>query len=555
MNKLSLKTKLIGSAGFLLFLLIFSSGFAIYSMNKIGVELETIAEQDIPLTGKLASITTIQLEQVIQFERAMHYGSILQLEENTAAKLQTVIEKFNHGTEEIEKELSATQIMTENAILGATVENLKEFESLNIGLKQIDIEHKSFVIHAHQVFSLLNQGQRHAAEELAVQVGLEVEKLDSELKALLNEISEFTEKSAKHAEAYEHEAILILTAISIVSILFGTITSWYTTNTIVSGIRSAITTASGDLSQSIEINSKDEIGELLTAMNEMRQKLLHLFSDIAGLTGQLSTAAEEVSVVTAQTSTTIEIQRDETAQAATAMNELTATSKEVANNIAQTAKITIQVSEQTNNGTAVVEQSISQINELAEQLEISAKAISEVESQSKAITSMLEVIKGIAEQTNLLALNAAIEAARAGEQGRGFAVVADEVRTLATRTQQSTEEINTIIDKLQLGSSKAVSVMEMSQKQSQKAVDYARRSGEALNIISQAMENINQMSAQIASASDEQCTVSEEVNRNIDKIHNMSVELSTGATQTAQSGQELAEISVRLQTQVNQFQT
>jgi methyl-accepting chemotaxis protein len=555
MNNLSLKAKLIGSAGLLIFLLIFSSGFAIYSMNKIGVELETIAEQDIPLTKKLASITTLQLEQVIQFERAMHYGSILQLEENAAAKLQTVIGKFDHGTEEIEKELSAAQSMSENAMLGATGEALKEFESLNIGLKQIDIEHKSFVIHAHQVFTLLNQGQRHAAEEIAAQVEVEEEKLDNELKALLNEIGEFTEKSAKHAEAYEHEAILMLIVIAIVSILFGTITSWINTSTIVSGIRSAITTASGDLSQSIEITSKDEIGELLTAMNEMRQKLLNLFSDIAEMTVQLSTAAEEVSVVTAQTSTTIEIQRDETAQVATAMNELTTTSRDVATNIAQTANSASQASEHTEKGTKVVKQVIEQINELSNQLEESAHAILEVESQSSAITSMLEVIKGIAEQTNLLALNAAIEAARAGEQGRGFAVVADEVRTLATRTQQSTEEINEIVEKLQTSSGKAVSVMERSQEQSKTAVDHASNSGDALNLIAQAMDNINQMSAQIASASEEQCAVSEEVNRNIDKIHNMSIELSTGATQTAQAGLELAEISIRLQTQVNQFQT
>lgn len=555
MNNLSLKAKLLGSAGFLLLLLIFSSGFAIYSMNNIGQELEAIAEQDIPLTEKLAAITTHQLEQAVQFERALHYGNQLQSAEGAAAHFRKAVQRFDDGSEEIEAEMHQADAMIEAATVGASGETLQEFKSLNLGLKKVEEEHKDFIEHAHQVFILLTEGNLHAAEELAQKVEHEEDQLDRELAALLTEIGRFTEASARHAEDYEHNAIFMLITIAVVSITFGIITSWITANTIIKGVRSAITTASGDLTQSIEVKSNDEIGELLTAMNGMRQKLLNLLSDISEMTVQLSTAAEELSMVTAQTSSTIDKQRDETEQVATAMNELTATSRDVATNIAHTATSATHAAQETNNGTEVVQQVIGQINVLATQLEESAQAINEVESQSGAISSMLDVIKGIAEQTNLLALNAAIEAARAGEQGRGFAVVADEVRTLATRTQQSTEEINEIIGKLQSGSHRAVSVMEKSQHQSQSAVDLASRSGDALRTIAEAMDNINQMSDQIASASEEQTAVSEEVNRNIDKIHNMSIELATGATETAKAGQELAEISARLQTQVKQFQT
>ncbi|WP_019614693.1 methyl-accepting chemotaxis protein [Psychromonas ossibalaenae] len=554
MNNLSLKTKLMGSAAILIALLIFSAGYAIYSMNKIGRELAAVAEQDIPLTEKITAVTTHQLEQSIQFERALYYGILLLDEDDAVGHFQEAVKRFDQGTEKIDEEIMAAELMAKDAMKGASGEALKEFQSVELALKNIESEHEDFVEHAHSVFIMLSKGDLHKAEKMAEQVHHEEEQLNSELEELLTEISRFTEASAKHAEDYEHTAIFMLIIIAAVSVVFGIVVSWFTTRTIINGIRAAIVTASGDLTQTIEVKSSDEIGELLTAMNGMREKLLNLFSEISEMTAQLSAAAEEVSVVAGQTSRIVEVQRGETDQVATAMNEFTATSRDVASNIAVTASSAAHANEQTNDGTIVVQQTIEEIDQLALQLETSAQAISDVEQQSGAITSMLDVIKGIAEQTNLLALNAAIEAARAGEQGRGFAVVADEVRTLASRTQQSTTEINEIIDKLQNGSQQAVVVMDKSREQSKSAVDYASRSGEALTVIAAAMDEINQMSTQIASASEEQSAVSEEVNQNIINILSTSEELASGAKQTAQSSQELAEISIRLQNQVNQFQ-
>lgn len=551
MKNLSLKTKLMGNAGVLLALLIFASAYAIHTISQIGQELHTIAAQDIPLTEKLGEITTHQLEQAIQFERALHYAGLLQDDKNL--RFRKAIKTFDDGINQIETEILEAESIAQAGMKEAHGDALKKFESANNALKKIEVEYKEYIEHVHTIFSLLEKGNKQAAEQLADKIVYEEEQLIRALGVLLRKIARFTEASAQSAEKHEQMAVSVLTVITIVSIIFGLVTSLFTANMIINAIRKATVTASGDLTQEIKIDTHDEIGELLSAMNGMRLKLLKMLSDISDTTTQLSIASEEMSAVTTQTSHVLQEQQSETEQVATAMTEMTLTVQEVASNITHTARSANEANEKTNEGTEVVQQAIDQINLLAGQIETSAHAISEVDQQSEAISSVLDVIKGIAEQTNLLALNAAIEAARAGEQGRGFAVVADEVRTLAGRTQQSTEEINSIIGKLQNGSRRAVEVMEQSRKQSKSAVDYAIRSGEALAMIATSVGEINQMSAQIASAAEEQGVVSEEVNRNIVKINDMSAETATGATQTAQASQDLAKMAIQLKNIVERF--
>jgi methyl-accepting chemotaxis protein len=553
LKNLSLKIKLMSFAGFLLALMILGFGYAIYSMNSIGKELAAIAEEDIPLTEKLAAISTHQLEQGIQFERALHYGAILELEDEARGRFDQAVEAFDKGTEQVETEIREAEALAEQAAGHLTGEQAAEFRTVAESLKRIEAQHVVFAEHVHKVFAAYLEGYSHQAEELAADVEHEEENLSNELGGLLAEIGKFTEESAKAAAAHEVAAIIIIGILAVISIIVGLVSSWFFAEAIVKGVRKATATASGDLTQKIVVDSGDEIGELLSAMNGMRRKLLDMIAHMSDITAQLSTASEEMSTVTRTTSEALRDQRSETEMVATAIHEMSATAQEVAANIAHTATAASEANEQTRGGSRIVEQSIEQINHLAEQITTSAEAISTVEQYSEAINTVLDVIKSVAEQTNLLALNAAIEAARAGEQGRGFTVVADEVRTLAGRTQQSTEEINETIGKLQAASHQAVNTMEQSRKETQSAVENATKMGDALASIAQAVSKIDEMATQIASASEEQGAVSEEINRNITKINEMSAQTASGAEDTATASGDLSRMAADLSTIIGEF--
>lgn len=308
-----------------------------------------------------------------------------------------------------------------------------------------------------------------------------------------------------------------------------------------------------DLTTRVDIHSKDEIGDAANALNKMLSKFQDGLLQVSGATAQIAAASEETSAITQETSDTIYEQQSQTEQVATAMNEMTATVQEVSINITSTAEAAQDASMETDKGSVVVNNTVAAIEQLASQIENSTSVIHQLEKDSENISAVMDVIRGVAEQTNLLALNAAIEAARAGEQGRGFAVVADEVRTLAARTQQSTEEINQVIIKLQAGSQEAVNVMNNSRDKAQAVVNQAKEAGASLQTISQAVSRINDMSTHIATAAEEQNAVAEEINSNIVNINNMSHDTSAGAQQTAQASDDLAQLATQLQTLVSQF--
>ena len=309
----------------------------------------------------------------------------------------------------------------------------------------------------------------------------------------------------------------------------------------------------GDLTIRVPVNTKDEIGDLGNNFNAFIAKLQGIIGEIAGATSQLAAASEEMAAITEQTSSGVENQKNETIQVASAITEMTATVQEVANNAESASSSAADADSEAKAGNEVVTLTVQAITELAQEVERSATVIEKLKGDSENIGTVLDVIKGIAEQTNLLALNAAIEAARAGEQGRGFAVVADEVRTLAQRTQESTAEIENLINALQTGAEEAVTVMSQSRERAGSTVEQAIHAGESLSSITRAVGTILQLNTQIATAAEEQTSVSEEINRNVINIQNISEQTATGAEQTASASGELARLGEQLQSLVGQF--
>jgi len=308
-----------------------------------------------------------------------------------------------------------------------------------------------------------------------------------------------------------------------------------------------------DLTRRIPVSSNNGVGDVANEFNTMVGKFQQIVEQVMSAAAQLAAAADEVSTVSTLTTDGVKQQQGEIDQVATAMNEMTATVQEVARNAEQAARAAQDADRSAKGGALVASEAMGGIDALVSAVEKSAVVIRELEAESENIGAVLDVIKGIAEQTNLLALNAAIEAARAGEQGRGFAVVADEVRTLASRTQKSTQEIHTMIERLQSGASNAVKAMEQARTQGKTGVEQVERTAESLAEISGAVGTINDMNTQIASASEEQSAVAEEINRNVVNISQGSAQSAQGSEQTAFASQSLARLATDLQSLVARF--
>lgn len=323
--------------------------------------------------------------------------------------------------------------------------------------------------------------------------------------------------------------------------------------TTLSSAMEALSKGDGDLTQRISVNSKDEIGTLAHHVNAFIAKLQEIVRDIADSSSQLNEQSEVSTNVARQTSDGLTVQLHEISQIATAVHEMSATAEEVANNAQMTADSAISSTENCEQGKQVIIRNQDSITNLAQQVENASGIIQELEKNALDINAILSTISDIAEQTNLLALNAAIEAARAGEQGRGFAVVADEVRVLSQRTHSSTDEIREMIETLQKNSVSAVESMQRSQDLAQSSVDDANNATTALEEIASSIQQISDMASHISNAASEQRTVTGEVSKNIQLVNDVSDKMSTEADNSRHLSEELRGIAQQLNSQVQLF--
>ena len=322
-------------------------------------------------------------------------------------------------------------------------------------------------------------------------------------------------------------------------------------------LRSAIETTerNRDLTVRVDIDQKDEIGSVAHAFQAMIDRFRDILSDVRETSAHLQQNAQQLANNTEQTREGASLQMRETDQVATATTEMTHAIEEVSRNAHQAADAANNANRETESGNKVLDEALTSINSLADRIGAAGQVIKRVETDSASIGSVLDVIRGIAEQTNLLALNAAIEAARAGEQGRGFAVVADEVRSLAQRTQESTQEIQGMIERLQAGAREAVRSMADGSAEMQRTMAQAGRAGESLVAIKKAVALINDMNTQIASATEEQMSVSQEISRNVVNISDVAKSSAHSVQEVDKASRELNQAASRLAALVNEFRT
>lgn len=511
--------------------------FALNQMSKIRMSGENIVENSVPSIKALDEFTQITLRL-----RVLSYRLLVNREPDIQQKTYDLFEQRNQqirtAQTAYEKLISAPD---ERAAYDQLVQLLGQYRQLEDRMKTLSRNNQLDDLRALLNTELLSNSD---ATNAAIARLVEINNLQAET---LNQGA-----TQQYSTAFNWVVTLLVIATGL-TLLF----AWLLTNSITRPISNALDAAEeiakGNLTRPITVDGSDEAGRLLRAMSTMQEKLRDTLQRISGSATQLASAAEELNSVTDESARGLTQQNNEIEQAATAVNEMTSAVEEVARNAVSTSEASKNATTSAGDGRDLVQETVSAIERMSTDVQSTATLIGNLADESRDIGKVLDVIRGLADQTNLLALNAAIEAARAGEAGRGFAVVADEVRALAHRTQQSTSEIERMIGSIQSGTEQAVDSMRNSTERAESTLNIARGAGMSLDTINTAIVEINERNLVIASAAEEQAQVAREVDRNLVNIRDLSVQSATGANQTSAASAELSRLAVDLNSMVGRF--
>nr|WP_122580940.1 methyl-accepting chemotaxis protein [Pseudomonas viridiflava] len=511
--------------------------FALSQMSKIRSATEVLADNNVPSIKSLDRFAEVSIRlRVLSYRLLVNREP--EIQQKTIELLAMRNKQINDAQAIYDRLISDPN---ERNLYNQYVQLLGQYRELESRMKTLTLANK-----VDELQDLLNKDMLSNSDQMnAVLIKL-VEINTAQLMQVKKQAAE------EYKSAFDM-VIALLVAATLLTLVFAWMLIKSITTPIAVALHAAETIAQGNLTQPIKVDGTDEAGRLLQAMKTMQDKLRDTLQRISGSATQLASAAEELNAVTDESARGLVQQNNEIEQAATAVNEMTSAVEEVARNATSTSEASRNATASAGDGRDLVLETVGAIERMSGDVKETAELIGNLANESRDIGKVLDVIRGLADQTNLLALNAAIEAARAGEAGRGFAVVADEVRALAHRTQQSTSEIERMIGSIQGGTEQAVTSMRNSTERAESTLSIAKGAGMALDTINIAVEEINERNLVIASAAEEQAQVAREVDRNLVNIRDLSAQSTTGANQTSAASTELSRLAVDLNSMVGRF--
>ncbi|EIN5953109.1 HAMP domain-containing protein [Vibrio cholerae] len=555
-NNLSITQKMIALVGCLLALTLMVSTYSITKMKRVAVEIEAIAHDNLPLAKLMTDMTVHQLEGAITLERVFRAAGIEssqgKQQNQYQAQLMELVNKFK-------QEFNQSRQLLESSIEHAISPSIRSYlTNLEQDLDSLGREHQEF---ERKLNDLLNELRSGREVKLLVADAEQIEQLqislDQRLIDILRKIEQATEQSVLVTEQEEREALWGMIYLSAFAILFGLILGFAFSKQIVMAIararKLANEMAEGNFSKRAKVTTGDEIGQLITSMNTMAQSISYIIGEVIDRANTIASTVTQLASSAESNKKSVQQQQANTEQVTSAMAQMAITITEVASSAEESSAATARAQENARYSCDILSETETVSRQLVANAQQSQQMIVELEASTRQIESFVLFVEGISEQTNLLALNAAIEAARAGEQGRGFAVVADEVRALASRSQQATHEIKGLIQTLVERAQSATKMIDSSDRQIEESFSSITAAKKQLDSINLALLELTSANTQVAAASEEQSVAADEISHNMTDIRDAGETIMLSAQETAQASEELAQQAQGLKLLMGRF--